>query len=123
VLSTRIRVTFQCPDVGFGCPDVFTLNAAGRVSVERSSYNVEADRILGYGQSLKLGHRRCVSRTAGLTCTSLCSGHGFFLSRERLEDVVNQRLAAVGTRNHLPCGCEGLRIGRFTPEAPLRIPL
>ena len=84
VMSTRVKVTYQCPDVGIGCPDVFTLSALGRVNVDRASYQIGASRILKYGQTLTLGHLRCVSRSAGLTCSSGASGHGFFLSRESL---------------------------------------
>jgi len=84
VISTRIKVTYQCPDVGVGCPDVFTLNATGRVEIARASYQAGASRTLAYGQTLTLGHLRCASRFTGLTCTSLYSGHGFFLSRQRL---------------------------------------
>ena len=84
VMSTRIKVTYQCPDVGIGCPNVFTLNAQGRVDIARSSYQIGASRVLAYGQTLTLGHLRCVSRFSGLTCSSLASGHGFFLSRENL---------------------------------------
>ena len=84
VMSTRIKVTYQCPDVGLGCPDVFTLGALGRVTIERSSYRVGAKQVLRYGKALTLGHLRCVSRTNGLTCSSSASGHGFFLSRESL---------------------------------------
>jgi len=37
-------------------------------------------RVLRSGQSLTVGHFRCTSRPAGLTCVSMRSGHGFFLS-------------------------------------------
>jgi hypothetical protein len=84
VMSTKVKVTYQCPDVGFGCPQTFTLNATGAVSVDRASYQVGASRTLAYGRSLTLGHVRCVSRMDGLTCTSLRSGHGFSLSRQKL---------------------------------------
>jgi hypothetical protein len=84
VMSTRVKVTYQCPDVGVGCPDVFTLNATGRVEIARASYQTGTSRTLAYGQTLTLGHLRCVSRFAGLTCTSMYSRHGFFLSRQRL---------------------------------------
>jgi hypothetical protein len=84
VMSTRVKVTYQCPDVGVGCPQTFTLSATGAVSIDRASYQVGASRTLGYGRSLTLGHLRCTSAVAGLTCTSLRSGHGFFLSRQKL---------------------------------------
>jgi hypothetical protein len=44
---------------------------------------VRGTRVLGYGQSITKGGNRCVSRQAGVTCTRLSTGHGFFLSRER----------------------------------------
>ena len=39
--------------------------------------------VLGYGRSVHVGPFKCVSRVKGLTCVSLVSGHGFFISRER----------------------------------------
>src|SRR4051794_35345763 len=48
LLSSQIHVTYQCPDVGIGCPDVYTLNPIGRVTVERASFQIGARRVLGY---------------------------------------------------------------------------
>lgn len=41
-------------------------------------------RILRYGQTLRTGRIVCRSRREGLTCTNP-SGHGFFLSRQRIK--------------------------------------
>lgn len=38
---------------------------------------------LRYGRSITRGKIRCTSRRVGLTCRSLTTGRGFFLSRER----------------------------------------
>jgi hypothetical protein len=40
-------------------------------------------RTLQTGRTLTVGNFRCSSRVAGLTCTSLRSRHGFFLSRTK----------------------------------------
>lgn len=38
--------------------------------------------VLGYGQTWTANRRfRCFSKTAGLTCRSVKTGHGFFLNR------------------------------------------
>jgi hypothetical protein len=39
--------------------------------------------LLGYGHSARRGPIYCISRTAGITCGNVDSGHGFFLSRAR----------------------------------------
>ncbi|MEW6583174.1 MAG: DUF6636 domain-containing protein [Actinomycetota bacterium] len=44
---------------------------------------VPGTRSLGYGRSITLGGSRCTSRTSGVTCVRLRTGHGFFLSRAR----------------------------------------
>jgi hypothetical protein len=59
------------------------MTASGRAHVlciSDTVYNPTA-RVLPYGSSWSGGGFRCVSRSAGLTCTS-SRGHGFFLSRE-----------------------------------------
>jgi hypothetical protein len=38
-------------------------------------------RVLRYGRTWRGGGFLCVSRRTGMTCESLLSGHGFFLSR------------------------------------------
>lgn len=39
-------------------------------------------RTLGYGHHLRVGHIKCTSRTTGMTCRNLRTGHGFTVSRE-----------------------------------------
>jgi len=39
---------------------------------------------LHYGQTLRLGPYRCASSRRGVKCRAVKSGHGFFISRERL---------------------------------------
>jgi hypothetical protein len=39
---------------------------------------------LGYGRSVRLGPFRCTSRTVGMRCVELRSGHGFLIGRKRL---------------------------------------
>jgi hypothetical protein len=41
-------------------------------------------RILGYGETLRIGRIVCSSQRVGLTCTNP-SRHGFFLSRQRIK--------------------------------------
>ena len=40
-------------------------------------------KTLSYGTSRRFGPFTCTSQTAGLTCTSRSSRHGFFLSKQR----------------------------------------
>jgi hypothetical protein len=40
-------------------------------------------RKLGYGQSVRRGRFKCVSRTDGMRCVNVRNKHGFKLSRER----------------------------------------
>lgn len=51
----------------FVCAGDTTLNPSGPV--------------LPYGSDSRIGNLTCASRTAGMTCRSAASGHGFFLSR------------------------------------------
>jgi hypothetical protein len=39
-------------------------------------------RELGYGERIRVGPFRCLSRRVGLRCRSVVSGHGFFISRD-----------------------------------------
>jgi hypothetical protein len=39
-------------------------------------------RTLAYGSHVRAGHIRCTSRTTGVTCRNLRTGHGFKVSRE-----------------------------------------
>jgi hypothetical protein len=73
--------------------DVLSLNDVGftvdrrhrgkRIRITDSVVDPNGARVLRYGTSRRFGSFRCRSRTANLTCTSLRSGHGFRLSRER----------------------------------------
>jgi uncharacterized protein DUF6636 len=38
---------------------------------------------LGYGESIRRGRFRCVSRRSGMRCVNRRNGHGFSLSRQR----------------------------------------
>jgi Family of unknown function (DUF6636) len=63
----------------------WSLDSWRRVAVYRFDEGVVGTpvRTLGYGKTLRRGFFRCTSRQAGLTCRSLNSRHGFFLSRAR----------------------------------------
>lgn len=39
---------------------------------------------LRYGQAIRVGPFRCTSRKDGIRCVVIRSGHGFFISRERV---------------------------------------
>jgi hypothetical protein len=41
-------------------------------------------RRLAYGDAIRRGRFRCVSRRSGMRCTNRRNGHGFVLSRERV---------------------------------------
>jgi hypothetical protein len=40
------------------------------------------DRILGYGQAIRVGSAVCASSAAGMRCADVTSGHGFVLAKE-----------------------------------------
>jgi hypothetical protein len=42
-------------------------------------------RRLAYGEAIRRGRFRCVSRRSGMRCTNRRNGHGFALSRERAQ--------------------------------------
>ena len=47
-----------------------------------SSFYYPAGHVLAYGATWRVrGVYRCVSRFAGMTCTSVQTGHGFFINR------------------------------------------
>jgi hypothetical protein len=45
---------------------------------------VDSGRKLDYGESIKRGRFRCRSRTSGIRCVNVRSGHGFAVSRQRV---------------------------------------
>jgi hypothetical protein len=51
------------------------------VGVSRRGLGSAPTRVLRPGQAVTVGYFRCVSRAAGLTCSSRRSGHGFFLGK------------------------------------------
>jgi hypothetical protein len=62
------------------------LTASGKAVIQRVTDAIADPRtakVIPYGHSRRLGSFRCTSRTTGLTCVSLRSGHGFEVSRER----------------------------------------
>jgi hypothetical protein len=54
---------------------------ARAIDVTDTVRNPEAP-VLAYGRSTRFGALRCTSRRRGITCRSLRSGHGFFVSVE-----------------------------------------
>src|SRR5690242_901176 len=54
-----------------------------RVGATRRGLGPRPTRRLSVGQTLRIGYFRCSSASAGLTCVSSHSGHGFFLSSAR----------------------------------------
>jgi hypothetical protein len=40
-------------------------------------------RVLAYGEEIRRGRFRCVSRRSGIRCVNRRTGHGFLISRER----------------------------------------
>lgn len=63
----------------------FHIDQWSTVSRYDVGYDDIADRrfTLAYGHSIRRGPFTCTSETVGMTCRSVSSGHGFFLSRER----------------------------------------
>jgi hypothetical protein len=61
----------------------WTVDVTRIASVERDDRPFASGdpSVLRTGQALTVGHFRCTSRAAGLTCVSRDSGHGFFLSK------------------------------------------
>jgi hypothetical protein len=84
IMSSRVRVTYQCPDPqgSLGCPLVYSMDARSTVKIERGRWQVGASTTLGYNRVITVGWIRCSSAFSGLTCKSSLTGHGFFLSRE-----------------------------------------
>jgi hypothetical protein len=67
-----------------GAWDAVSMTRTGKARpqcISDSVYNNKAP-VLNYGQTWKYGGFKCKSKTTGLTCTSITSGHGFFLSRQ-----------------------------------------
>lgn len=44
-----------------------------------------SDRVLQYGDSLRLGNKKCTSRRSGMVCRNLQTEHGFRLSRDDVD--------------------------------------
>lgn len=44
-----------------------------------------SDRVLQYGDSLRLGNKKCTSRRSGMVCRNLRTEHGFRLSRDDVD--------------------------------------
>lgn len=42
----------------------------------------DSEPVLSYGDRIKAGNIRCASKTKGMRCVNLDTGHGFFLSRD-----------------------------------------
>lgn len=43
------------------------------------------DRVLQYGNSLRVGNKKCTSRRSGMVCRNVRTGHGFRLSRDDVD--------------------------------------
>ena len=81
-VRSTAAVSPRCPYANVPCPLVYEVHGVGGVDINRGAYMVGAERVLAYGRQLRIGVISCASRFAGLTCRSLRSGHGFFLSRQ-----------------------------------------
>jgi hypothetical protein len=84
--SGNIQCKYDAPNEVVSCRTLND-NWVAAVSLYGSSYKVRGGsytpgRILGYGSTWTVpGKFRCVSRTDGMTCRSLITGHGFWTSR------------------------------------------
>ena len=74
-----------------GCPVDWGngLNVAkrgrGRFTCAGDTVFTSTARELAYGDAIRRGRFRCVSRTSGMRCVNRRNGHGFNLSRERAD--------------------------------------
>lgn len=59
-----------------------TLRSFGNSATGFTSQTIPAGWTLGYGRRWSASTFTCSSSTAGVTCSSRRTGHGFFLSRE-----------------------------------------
>ncbi len=48
---------------------------------KRARFICISDRVLQYGDSLRLGNKKCTRRRSGMVCRNLRTEHGFRLSR------------------------------------------
>ena len=74
----------SCPkEVDFGQGLMVSAAGAARIVCAGDTALDRRAPLLAYGESDVRGVLRCGSTTAGITCRSSTTGHGFFLSRER----------------------------------------
>lgn len=74
-LTEKKQATEDC-----GGPTAVRIYTAGRASYGTSCGGAPNVGVLRYGRSIRRGSIRCTSRTSGVTCKSLRTGHGFRLS-------------------------------------------
>lgn len=71
----------RCREGDWAAVTMTRSSKARPICISDSVYNNKAP-FLNYGQTWRYGGFKCTSRRPGLTCSSITSGHGFFLSRQ-----------------------------------------
>ncbi len=68
------------PEVDYGQGLLVTTSGPGNLVCAGDTAMDPAAPTLAYGTATSVGSFECGSRTIGMTCTNLQSGHGFFIS-------------------------------------------
>jgi serine/threonine protein kinase len=80
--SPPARPSVCPPEVDYGQGLVVANATAAQFVCAGDTARIPGSPALPYGEDTRTGGFQCASRLTGMTCTSLSTGHGFFISRQ-----------------------------------------